>query len=335
MPSKKSVRPKTGRSSRQSTRTRANNSGNRSSIVPQREVTKISTYSPVEPAISNCIGAGVPMDPEENSQDNGRRTITKTIPNGSKRARLTGGGSEAIIVPVRNYGSDREETVDPVIQSQLHTDQEGGVVSQPNGNAPHQNTTLSRRREPIMTVEVDEFRNAMSDAKSIHEKHTHLKGSLVEALRDKRVITAACLALKAKCDEQEKELMRKTQHISVLEASAHSRVRKGKKSHVEKRWSLQDEDESSLGHFEGIGLALRVNLTKKTSLLVTESYFDDDHGQLRDCRGSLINVSTEIVAKTVMFVLLQDGTKAIPSCGMIRALKGVFYDSMLSRYLNS
>ena len=108
MPSKKSVRPKTARSSRQSTRTRATNSGNRSSILPQREVTKISTRSPAEPAISNCIEAGVPMDPEENSKENERRTITKTTPNGSKRARLTGGGSEALFVPVRNYGSDQE-----------------------------------------------------------------------------------------------------------------------------------------------------------------------------------------------------------------------------------
>ena len=198
-------------------------------------------------------------------------------------------------------------------------------LSQRRDSSIKVNKTRSRRINVGSIQNVNNLTSTGEMDQTLQTVHNQVKLELLEALRDKKAYSSALLSVKEQKDKLEREVGILRQQNKALEIAMNSnrRYKNGKKA----VWSMDSLQNSNIASYQGVCLASGELAKKEAMLLTTETYIDESSNGLRkrNWTGSSIPVSEEIAKKTNLYVLLPNGSYAIPTCAMYRAKTGEHY----------
>lgn len=154
-----------------------------------------------------------------------------------------------------------------------------------------------------------------------------IKTQLLEVQRDKRIYASTVICQTDKIESLKRELQHKNLQILSLEESLNKKSTKS--TGKEKIWSQDNLGRDGIAEYQGICLAVGRLGSTESGYLVTESFIDPnlDNTRRRDWTTSANAVSMEKAKAAVQFVTLPDGTTAVPTSVMARALELRFYSS--------
>ena len=306
------------------------------------------------PRVSPVSRAGVGASPGT-VKETGERLSSESQPGSDTESQQQGGhgSGNADSQSTQTAGIDVSNIDIPYLNTQarndaatLHGDQSNGRTeedsTQPERVRSEGGSRLSRRRisrnaghrsdvsngDSIVTTDGHSIRNlSPGREQQLQVRFNRVKVELLEALRDKKAYSSALIAVKEQKDTIDKEMHILRQRNTALEAAMRisSKAKNGKKA----VWSMENLRDTNIATYQGICLAAGDLAKREAKLVTTETYVEGNKNGLRkrNWTGSSTVVNFDTAKACTQYVVLPDGTFAIPTSCMRRAVNREHYIS--------